>query len=45
VEVIGLTIDAPMHSGFKMQARVSSHGPIEDAGLGVLVRALERGAA
>lgn len=42
VEVIGLTIDAPAHPGFTMQANVSSRGKIEEAGLGVLVRALER---
>jgi hypothetical protein len=41
VEVIGLSIDSPTHGAFALEARVNSNDDVSEAGLGLLVRALE----
>ena len=41
VEVIGLSIDSPMHGAFKFESQVNSNDDVAKAGLGVLVKALE----
>jgi uncharacterized protein (DUF58 family) len=41
VEVIGLSIDSPVTGAFRFEAKVASINDVAQAGLGVLVKALE----
>lgn len=42
VEVVGLSIDAPVHGCFQYEVQISSRGNVAEAGLGALVHVLEQ---